>query len=178
VTGETLPTIQLEAMLLDWSETAKGGAKLVLQLPSADDLDAFRAFTLAKRGHAGQRFMAVFVPIGDDEKPEPVPSVPDAPGKPADPPAHALGGPLARLAGIWCASLHFQAWIAGHPRFAEAYLESPEGADAEEAAAHVVRTLCNVTSRAELDHSSTSAELFHEAFRIPYNAYLNAKEPT
>lgn len=63
------PSFAGEVMLLDWSETAKGGAKIVLQLDGPDALEPFRTMTLAKRGIAGQRLMAVLVEIGEDEKP-------------------------------------------------------------------------------------------------------------
>lgn len=66
---DTTPAFSGEVMLLDWSETAKGGAKIVLQLDGPDALEPFRTMTLAKRGIAGQRLMAVLVEIGEDEKP-------------------------------------------------------------------------------------------------------------
>jgi hypothetical protein len=81
-------------MLLNWSVTANGGAKLVLQLPDEEALEPFKAMTLAKGKHAGQRLAAVFVEIGDDEKPVPQ----RRPG----------AGPLAQLAGRWCEDERFQ----------------------------------------------------------------------
>lgn len=72
---DLLPTFKGEVMLLDWSETAKGGAKIVLQLDGPESLEPFRTMTLAKRGVAGQRLMAVMVEVGDDDRPA-MPSVP------------------------------------------------------------------------------------------------------
>lgn len=64
------PSFAGEVMLLDWSETAKGGAKIVLQLDGPGALEPFRTMTLAKRGTAGQRLMAVMVEIAEDELPK------------------------------------------------------------------------------------------------------------
>lgn len=166
--GALIPSIQCEAMLLDWSVTARGGAKIVLQIPSAEEMEPFKALTLAKRGGAGQRMAAVFVLIGDDEQPLPLEGA-----KHADKP---LGGPLARLAGIWCGDETFQRWVTEQEAFAEAILESPEGLDATGLAAHVIRIICNVASRAELDHDARAAALFHKHFRDAYARYLHVQE--
>ena len=40
------------------------------------------------------------------------------------------------------------------------------------ASAVVVRELCGVESRAELDHNERAAALFHERIRGPYAKYL------
>ena len=72
----TTPSFTGEVMLAGWSETHAGGAKIVLWLPDADSLTAFRAMTVRKGNTAGQRFMAVLVEIGDDELPVAPPSAP------------------------------------------------------------------------------------------------------
>jgi hypothetical protein len=159
-----LDAIKGEAMLLDWSETAKGGAKIVLALPSAADLEPFRMLTLAKRGVAGQRMAYAMVLIGDDEQPEALPA-----------PAKVKGGALAKLAGIWCGEPAFQAWCR------EAFLcEWATAVDSgvvgeSELAAEVMRKRCFVDSRAELDHSALAKAFFDDQFRRPYTAWLRGE---
>lgn len=60
---------QGELMLAGWSETSNGGAKVTFILPDPSELEPFKRMTLAKKGQAGQRFAAVLVEIGDDERP-------------------------------------------------------------------------------------------------------------
>ena len=58
---------QGEVMLLDWSETGKGGRKIVLQLDNEAPQHPFNGVRTRQGKTLGQRYMAVFVPIGDDE---------------------------------------------------------------------------------------------------------------
>lgn len=70
------------------------------------------------------------------------------------------GGPLAKLAGIWCNDPAFQAWLTERGDFAE-----PLDADR---AAHVVRSWCAINSRAELDSDPKAEERFQRSIRGPY----------
>jgi hypothetical protein len=63
------PTFSGEMQLAAWSESHTGGCKVTFWLPTPQDLDAFRALTVRKGNHAGHRFMAVLVEVGDDEQP-------------------------------------------------------------------------------------------------------------
>ncbi len=65
----TIPTIHGEAMLMSWSETHSGGAKITLLLADPEDLEPFKAMTIKKGKVAGQRLMYALVEIGHDEKP-------------------------------------------------------------------------------------------------------------
>jgi hypothetical protein len=60
---------QGELMLSGWSDSHTGGSKVTFWLPDDADLDIFRMMTVKKGKTAGQRFMAVLVELGDDEKP-------------------------------------------------------------------------------------------------------------
>lgn len=75
------------------------------------------------------------------------------------------GGALAKLAGILCADPDFQLWLENSiPRL-------PEGVGGEEGserAAVIVRHVCGVKSRAELDHNPQAAVIFHEQIRKPW----------
>lgn len=87
-------------------------------------------------------------------------------------PAHdgPKGGELARLAGIFCSDNDFRLWLsvqAGKESLALANgIEDPA-----ERAAVVLRDICCVRSRAELDHNALAAELFHERIRKPWAQY-------
>lgn len=63
------------------------------------------------------------------------------------------GGELAKLAGQLCNNPSFQEFLGVH--------------NAEDAA-NEIRTVCGITSRAELDHNSEAAAVFHAEFRIPF----------
>lgn len=79
----------------------------------------------------------------------------------------AKGGKLAKLAGMLCADADFQAWIeAGNRQLAERAPFELSGADL---AAHLVRSICGVESRAELDHNPEAARRFHDVIRKPWS---------
>jgi hypothetical protein len=159
------PAFQGELQLASWSESANGGAKVVFWLADADDLDVFKAMTVRKGNRAGQRFAAVLVEIGDDERPvEPQGEVAAAADAQlarlaGDTTAKAdlKGGALAKLAGRWCQSPEFREWA--------------DVADADEAAEYI-RAMCGVESRAELDHNPEAAAAFHKYIRQPYADWL------
>lgn len=144
-------------MLAGWSETHNGGAKLTFWLPDASELDAFRTLTVRKGHTAGQRFMAVLVQIGDDE-------LPVRPEAALVPTQKAPLGRLALLAVQFCQHTEFRQW-AGQ------WFDA--GALSEDQAADLIRKTCNIVSRRELDTAPYAAEIFHEQFRKPFNAYNN-----
>lgn len=78
-------------------------------------------------------------------------------------PADGLkGGELARTAGTMCAMSAFQQYAV------EEYGPAEDGVSATEHAASFVRAICNITSRAQLDHDSNAAYLFHQRVRKPF----------
>ncbi len=80
--------------------------------------------------------------------------------------AQALkGGELARLAGMLCDDPEFQLWLESHTDDLPAAIGGAEGA---ERAAVIVRHLCGVQSRSELDHNPDAAALFHGRIRRPW----------
>lgn len=131
---------QGEVMLAGWSETHNGGAKVTFWLQDSNDLDAFKAMTVAKGKTAGQRLALVAVEIGDDEQPVRREQKPK-------------GGELARLAGQLCQNPEFLEWCE---------------AENAEAAAEWIRNTCDVASRAELDHDIGAANKFHQLVRLPF----------
>lgn len=149
-----------EVMLAGWSESHTGGAKVTFFLQDSDALEPFRNMTVAKGKIAGQRLMMVLVQVGDDEQPVPV----QKPGK---------GPGLTRLAAMWCDQEQFQAWAKKTFPNAWATAEATTmfGKPAE-IAAEVVRAICAVKSRAELDTNQAAQRIFHERIRLPYSATL------
>lgn len=156
MSDELKPAFQGEVQLAGWSESHSGGCKVTFWLPSARDLDVFRALTVKKGGTAGQRFAMVLVEISDDETPLPPP---EGDGKDGPQPGAPVGGAMAKLAGMWCNESEFWDFLAR--RF------QTHCADAERAA-FIVRHICKVQSRAEIDHSAQAMALFNERIRMPY----------
>jgi hypothetical protein len=144
----TIPTINFEAQLLRWSETSNGGSTIVLQLVDDGDLAPFKGMTLKKGKMAGQRLQCVLVEVDDQEQP-------------IAPPAPQKGGSLSILAARWCRDPVFQDWLS---------LSTGD----ETAAAVQVRSICGVTSRAELDHDYMAAARFEAHIRRPYMEHLQS----
>ena len=76
------------------------------------------------------------------------------------------GGPLAKLAGIWCNDPEFWKWLETDPDNA---CHSAHGAAA------CLYAICEIESRAELDHDPIAAEKFHRLIRGPYQKHLIAR---
>lgn len=179
-TDPTVPTLTTELMLLRWAESSNGGASITFLLSDAAELAPFKAMTVAKGGKAGQRFMAALALLGDDEQPVPVPglaAVRGQQGPGADPhqARRPLGGPLARLAGQWCADAAFQRWIRQtHGQAMAAAWGETEAADMAPAefARQAILLLCGIDSRAELDHDEAAEDEFHTHVRLPYADHL------
>lgn len=74
-------------------------------------------------------------------------------------PEKPKGRDLARLAGMWCDSRKFRDWACEEFGFHDL---SPQEC------AELIRSECEVDSRAELDHNPEAAEKFHRYFRVPF----------
>jgi len=144
------PTFSGEVMLAGWSETHNGGAKVTFWLSDPEELAAFKRMTVAKGKTAGQRLACVLVEIGEDELPK----------QPEPAKAEKLkGGPLAKLAGMWCQSKDFMEWL---------------GVSTPSEAKLFILEECGIDSRAELDHHQIAADIFHKNIREPYSKWLTA----
>ena len=79
------------------------------------------------------------------------------------------GGPLAKLAGMFCSQPEFWDFInlSDYPD-KKLFAQINDSVDA----AAWVRRVCGIESRAELDNNSAAAERFHELIRKPYKKYL------
>ena len=142
------PCFQGEIMLLNWSETHNGGAKIVLQLADPSDLEKFKLMTVKKGNVAGQRMMAVFVEINEHEQPAQEPMR------------------VSRDAALLCKSVHFQDFVESIRFF------KYETAHArEEQAKQFIYDCCKITSRAELDSNNAAYKEFLKV-QAGYRSYL------
>jgi hypothetical protein len=188
----SLKTIQIEVMLLSWSDTASGGAKIVLQLADPDELDAFKQMTLAKKGHAGQRLMCVLVEIDPDtERPVQYPeqavttATTTLPVGTAGTPASTEAKPAKRnghshfpeglcgLAVKWSQDADFVEWLwSEHGEEAYQVNEGlPDNAPLDALAGGTIKLLCNIVSRKELDSNEDAKAKFNVLIRVPYSAH-------
>jgi hypothetical protein len=76
------------------------------------------------------------------------------------------GGPLSKLAAMWCNQPEFWTWLE---------TDDENAAHSEFGATMCVYALCGIESRAELDHDEIAAEKFHRLIRGPYSKYLQAR---
>ena len=134
-----------EVLLADWQENPNSGAWVKFRLPDEKHLEIYRGKYRAGRTKGfGQRYQMILIEINDDETPMT--------------PEHSEPKPrkLSSIAGALCNDPNFRAW-ASHT-----YGEPCPDA---EAAAVMVREVCGIQSRAELDANEGAAELFRELLR-------------
>ncbi len=143
-------TYHSEVRFVRSAHSSKTGTTITLALPDSDELSKVAGFD-------GKRYMLALVEIGDDELPVQQPQV--AAEKPK-------GGALAKLAGRWCQDPMFWAWLETDPLNAA---RSPAGAAA------CVYALCEIGSRADLDHNQEAAEKFHRLIRGPFIKYMASR---
>lgn len=149
----TKPTFSGEVQFAGYSDSSRSGPRVTLRLDDRAELERFV-------GCEGKRYMAVLVEIMDDEtpaqerKPEPVLERPK-------------GGQCAKWVAIRCAEPEFQAWLQReHPHYWRANALSAQSGHIN--AASVVRAVCSIESRAELDNDPIAQERFHRLIRAPY----------
>lgn len=172
------PIFQDEAQLMAWGESNTQGPWIKLRLREPEQLNPFRGMTQAKGDRAGQRIAVVMVLIGDDEQPTTIDSSQWTPEQidklreqdKAPLVINRIGGPLARLAGLWCGDMRFQQWLS--TAFVGKNVSFDHAPTNTEIAAAMVREVCGVASRVELDHNPKAAEAFHSLIRMPYSNFL------
>jgi len=82
----------------------------------------------------------------------------------------AKGGELAKLAAMWCESEDFWRWCTSTFTDADVVTNSSE-------AASLVRFMCGISSRAQLDQDQEARAAFNRIFRVPYGEHLRSKKP-
>jgi hypothetical protein len=91
---------------------------------------------------------------------------------------------LAALAGRWCNDERFREWLAATfpteyiaSRRSHAWNSTKECDVEREIAAAVVRTTCEVKSRAEFDSDPHAGQRFHRLIRLPFRMWLDHRYP-
>lgn len=133
-----------DVMFLGWSASHTGGAKLRFQLADEDDLKFLMGVSRGTSCSMGMREMddEGMVDEGRKEKVE-----------------TERGGPLSKRAAQLGRDPAFQTWAAGDgagERFTEAQC------------ADFIRSMCDVSSRAMLDHDDVAARKFQDRILRPY----------
>lgn len=154
------PVFSGEVQFAGFTDSSRGGPVIKLRLQDRDDLQKFI-------GLEARRFMGALVLLSDDEQPEAPP--PSAAKEPA--PEKPRGGALAKLAGVWCQKPEFVEWLKTVYPAAFWSAEKTHKPDPE-TAAQVIRVMCEVKSRADLDNDEKAAARFDRAFRKPFSKYL------
>ena len=148
-------TINAELMFLNWSDTATSGGKIVFAV-GPDDLEQFKHLTRKEGKRPGQRFMAAFALVDEQEQPERI-------------------GPICTLAVMWCREPAFHEFLGeSFPDVCAFVKKTNSHATAEDAAAEVLRSVLGVSSRRDLDTDPAAARRFTNLVRGPYRAYLAA----
>jgi hypothetical protein len=122
---------QGEAMLLQWAESSTRGRTITLLLPEEDETHPFRDYSFKSGKRSGQRFMCVFVALGDDEQPEPE--------------------PLSKEAVMLCKNPAFWEWASSSVWTT---------IDSEESAKDFLCQQLSITSRSELNTDEQAAARF------------------
>lgn len=144
----------IEAAAMRCRTMADGSLRIECEIEPGNAQAAFKLF-----GMPGAPMAIAALKVGHAKKSdEPEPQAPEhARESPQTPAEDRKGGPLAKLAGMWCQSKDFQDWL-GVPTSAEAKL--------------FILEECGIDSRAELDHNQKAAEIFHRNIREPYSNWL------
>jgi hypothetical protein len=135
-----------EVQFAGYTDSSRSGPRITLRLAERADLESFV-------GCEGKRYMLALVEIGDDEQPVEKPK----------------GGERAKWCAIRCQEPEFQSWVVRNFR-ESAKAGMGLNRKAVDLAAYIVRSVCEVESRAELDTDKGAAEVFDELIRRPWMA--------
>lgn len=133
-----------QMMLLSWSESSTRGRTVTFLLSEEEEEHPFKKYTIKSGKHAGQRFEAAMIQIGDDETPVEPEQRPSA------------------TAAILCKDPQFWRW-ADERTF--------DKIDSEEAARNFVCAMLSIKSRSEIDKEASLRREFDRQIVGPFNEY-------
>lgn len=136
-----------DVMFLGWSASHTGGVKLRFQLSEESDLKFLMELSRGTDASMGMRELDDDGQMVDEERKEKIES--------------ERGGPLSKRAAQLGRDPAFRHWIS--ERIAPGLPSITE-----ETCASYIRTICQVPSRAKLDHDTKAAERFHNQILTPY----------
>jgi hypothetical protein len=87
-------------------------------------------------------------------------------------PEPAKGGLCAKWLGMRCGDANFQVWL--FETHGDLMMMLPDGIDSKEGVEVMVRFLCCVQSRAEIDNSDRAQQLFQSRIRGPWAKHTGA----
>lgn len=147
--GDTMSAIPCSSVSM--RTMADGTLRLSIDIEPMHAQDAFRLFAAPGTPAAIAALQAGYA--NHDNTAKPGNSVIEKP----------KGGPLSKLAGMWCNDPEFWQWLETDPLNA---CHSASGA------ASCVRDICEIESRADLDHDAQAAERFNSLIRGPFSKWL------
>lgn len=130
----------IEAVSRQCKTMADGTLRITIDVSPIHARDAFGLF-----GAPDVPMVLGRLVMDHERKPEPVE------------PVEMKGGPLAKLAGMWCNDNYFREWVKSKSK------RAPD---------EFIKNICGIDSKRELDHDDVAALLFHEEIRKPYAAWL------
>ena len=80
------------------------------------------------------------------------------------------GGEWAKLAGMWCDDQDFWRWASSNPIDGEMWTIASSAKAAE-----MIRDVCAIASRAELDHDTDALGSFNRYIRYPFMKWMQAR---
>jgi hypothetical protein len=147
------PTFSGEVQFAGYSDSSRSGPRVTLRLDDRAELELFV-------GCEGKRYMAVLVEIMDDETP-----AQERKTEPLQQSDKPKGGARSQWVAMRCNEPAFQQWLCR--AFPLDWRRLPSET-ASGVAANVVRKVCGIESRAELDANPAAAKYFDELIRAPY----------
>jgi hypothetical protein len=146
---------------------ADGTLRITIEVEPKDALDAFTLF------RAPGTPMAITALKDGYAQPSSTPAE-QTPPAPAKQDGEALkGGELSKWVAMRCNEPEFRDWLARrYPG-----LMACGGVVDATVAAHIVRSVCEISSRAQLDHEERAAQRFHDLIRQPYATYRASPPP-
>lgn len=149
----------IEASSVQVKTMADGTLRLSVDIEPRHARDAFALF-----GTPGTPMALAALKTAAQQDSEPIP---------ASQPETPKGGAMAKLAGMWCGDTAFIDWLA--VRYTREWTIARNGqpqAPLRDRAAEVLRLVCDIDSRAELDNDQSAAARFQSLIRGPYMKHI------